>query len=48
MLDYRLLQETEVESYVIGGVKQDVDDKTLKTLNYNKKEKNVKTKTKQR
>ena len=25
-------QETEISSYVVGGVKQDVDDKTLKGL----------------
>ena len=35
--------ETEVELW-IACVKQDVDDKTLKILNYNKKEKMLKQK----
>ena len=28
-------QETEIESYVIGGIKQDVKKTNLKNLNYN-------------
>ena len=28
----QFIQETEISSYVVGGVKKDVDDKTLKGL----------------
>ena len=32
-------QETEIESYVIGGIKQDVKKDQFKNLNYNEQKK---------
>ena len=32
--DKNAAQETEIESYVIGGIKQDVEKGSLKNLNY--------------